>query len=284
MASPVALSDHSFQKPFVVNISFRSNLSRPQLWDAIGKHRNPYVILWYIGPNGFRTAGMKYYQEDLRKLQKMENDPQCFLYDMSAWAALRKKEINIETMNPNVVRINEFGIERIRAFASSEFFRWLQTLEDAPLNYLQQVVLGRKWIFTLSTNMQDYGIKVGEIFANQCPVLEPIYPRDCATTYSALQYIEGLYLIDKIAEKAISDGKEEISVLLALPNNEWEYYADPDGSFREDVSALLEFKKLKIRINIEFCCFKFGKQISHRPYNALGHNMGDMGPADLLGP
>ncbi len=267
-----------------LTVSFRIDLARVQLWELIGKYKMPEVIFWYIGANGFRQPGVAYYREDFQMIANLGNESRCSLYDLSAWGGLRKKQVSLDSVNPNVTRINDFGIKWIRAFPSSEFFSWLKTPQTAEIGqYLKETVFKRQWIFDRSKEVETVNINIGEVFEENCPLLEPFYKNDCAKMYSALQYIEGLYLIDKVVDEALASGRTEIDLIIALPNNEWQYYLDDNQSFEEDIRAILRMKKIEtLQLNIEFCFFKYGKKTSFRPYNSIGAIVQEIKKEDIL--
>jgi hypothetical protein len=112
-------------------VSFQKQVSREHLRNTIELSQNPKVIFWYIGAHGFKADGAKYYREDFKNILSFKNNPECILYDMTAWSGLRKaSKISLNDINPNVNRINSFGIKGIRATTSSQFFSWIKNLDD----------------------------------------------------------------------------------------------------------------------------------------------------------
>lgn len=130
------------------------------------------------------------------------------------------------------------------------------------------MVLKRGFIYDKSKTFFKNGFKIQDAFNSKCPALEPIHKLDCTHSYSALQYIEGLYLVEKLVQEAVNAGTREVNLIFALPDDEWKYYFDNSNSFLQDVKNLLGSKLgdkiADKKINIEFCTFTYGDK---RPYN-----------------
>jgi hypothetical protein len=261
-----------------VSVLFRKNLSRQELIQAIAQVQKPQVIFWYIGEYGLREQGVNYYKKDLKKILETDNQSTCVLYDLTAWAALKDKTKSLYDSNSNMERISQFGISGLKTLKSNDFFEWLEK-ENNPktVSYFQDVVLKRPFIFKASQGFPNTNIKIGEVFKKGCPILTPHFERDCGKSYSALQYLEGYYLISQLVEEGISQGLSEINLIFALPNDEWKYYEDKDNSLMQDVSSLTKEKlceKTKnLKVNILFYTFNFTQDSRSRPYNAGSKNI-----------
>lgn len=263
------------EKP--LKVVFKENLSREELIEEIGKISNPQVMLWYIGVEGLKREGVNFYKKNLSKILKLSNEASCWLYDLTAWGALKNRDIGVTAFNTNAVMINQFKIPRLECIMSSDFFEWLQKEEDlAIVSYLNEVVLQRKFIFKASEDYNPGDIKVGEIFQNTCSMLASILEIDTIKSYSALQYIEGFYLVLRMVESQID--KEEINLVFALPNNENDYYKDEEKSFKKDLTAILKEKfKERLRnkrVNLFFLGFAFGKSAFGKPNNKRPYTAG----------
>src|SRR5438105_3413401 len=106
----------------LVNILFKEKLTREKLVKEISCLSNPQVIFWYIGPYGLKEQGVHYYKKDLRKINNLSNNSECWLYDLTAWGAFKSSEKDLNAFDKNVRVIDEFAIERLHCLKSSEFF------------------------------------------------------------------------------------------------------------------------------------------------------------------
>lgn len=272
-----------------VNVIFKEKLTRSALINEIAKVDQPQVVLWYMGAYGLREQAANYYRKDLKKILDLRNQSTCILYDLTAWGAFKSDKVKIDDFNPNVSRINEIAkIEqlRIQCFKSSDFFNWLKTENNAKIYaYFKEIVLKREFIFQKSEQFNEVNIKIGQVFENACPILTNEYERDCSKSYSALQYIEGCYLVNRILEESLSNPSDEVNLVFALPNNEADYYQDPLNSFAQDVTTLLQEKlgnQFQKKVNIMFYTFQFGKDPSNRPYNAGNANINMINRSQLV--
>lgn len=260
-----------------ITVSFdKTYLNRKDLIKEIGQIKNPQIFLWYFGPDGLREQGVNYYKKDLKGILSLKNGSQCLLYDLAAWSALFGTDSKVVKFNPNVDVINGFDVTGIRCIKSCNFFDWVQK-EDNPdiISFVRDTILKRKFIFAKSESYPETGIKIGDVFPSTCQMLENILECDTGKSYSALQYIEGCYLIIKTIENYVKDKFEEINMVFALPNDEFKYYQNQedkkDNSLVQDVQHLAKLKFGEVlsgkRINIMFFTFRFMGE-GNRPYNA----------------
>lgn len=256
-----------------VQVTFRDGLSLQDIVEGASRMLNPHVYLWYIGSMGFRTGASDFYKGMLTFF--VEKKIACRLYDLTAWGAFADSKLSITNSNSNVERINRFALEKIMAIKSCDFFSWLVGLRDGPLaDYVKLKVLKRDVIFEPSKLKEDVSIKLGSIFKENCPALSEKFEDDAAKAYSAVQYIEGFYLIEQVVQTCLD--QKEINVVFALPNDESKYYGKGTDSFAEDLQAFLKAKfgdRLASKnINIYFYSFNFRESpesdnINDRPYN-----------------
>jgi hypothetical protein len=105
----------------------------------------------------------------------------------------------------------------------------------------------------------------------QAPIFNASAEKDTALAYSALQYLEALYLTRNIVLQNIARGNYNINILFLLPQdtkrNELDYYClNPDDAaqFQQDFQVLLPVKCLSraITTRVYFKSFACAK----RPY------------------
>jgi hypothetical protein len=254
-----------------VRVVFRKGVSREELWERIDSYYNPKVIFWYIGPYGLKARGVEYYREDLK--QCVANGGECVLYDLTAWAGLSNRNCSLSAVSQSVEKINSFAIENIRALASSEFFHWLSVQTDP---HLTDPVLKRDFVWTNSKDFRPNKVATQEIFNQK--IVDPLLEKDTAHCYSAFQYLEGLFLVEKLVKEGASN------IVFALPNDEWKYYEDKLGSFEKDLAHRLGRLGIKDRmIRIEFCTFLYGDDLQKRPYLGEGKGLRLNQRSDLIG-
>lgn len=261
---------------FKVEVFFKEGLSLQNILEETSGMKDPQVYLWYIGCNGFRTESASFYKDLLTAF--LERKIKCNLYDLTAWGAFKETRFRLEQSNKNVERINSLALGCLQAIKSSDFFLWLKNENNTKTSeYLKSTVLVRKEIFKPSESREDTKVTLGEVFNRNCPVFEKEYDRNSAKAYSAVQYIEGYYLIQKAVETRLD--QEIINIVFALPNDEWKFYAKEEGCFANDIHELLQATfgdKLKgKRVNIFFSCFKYQIELgkvnqNDRPYNEGG--------------
>ena len=189
---------------------------------------------------------------------------------------MRNPEKRFDAFNNNVVIINDFAIQKLRCWKSSDFFDWLinERSQKVITYFRERILQPGNFFYKVSEKYSDSGIKVRQVcggILQKCPVLESDYEKDTSKEYGPIQYLEGLYLTWRLVELRIKDS-DEINIIFDLPNNEWKYYQDPEESFANDVEFFLREKfggKLKgKKINVYFYTYKFGKnQDVDRPYN-----------------
>lgn len=257
-----------------VNLTFKKGMAPAAMLKDISLLEQPEVIFWYIGEYGLKTEGVNFYKKRLMQpMSKIAPQANCRLYDLTAWKALRDRDVPLSAYNPNVDRINGFSMPNLSCMKSSEFFSWLnddQSSETSKnrLGYLCNFVTNRDFIFKASKLKSDNKIQMAELFPFGGE-------NDTAKWYSALQYMEGLYLVEKIFSQACEkfrrtgDDNAPCNIVFALPNDEYKYYEDPNNNFVRDIKILLSNRGEFIgrEINIFFYCFKFNK-LENRPYNA----------------
>lgn len=274
-------------KCFETNVNY-TQVTAKMLAQEIAKINNPQVIFWYIGAYGLREDGVKYYRKDLTKL--LGSSATCQLYDLTAWAPFSSKESDnsIQSFNQNADLINQFAIPQIQCIKSCDFFNWLIRSKEIEKKELQKILQKRSFIYRASESYTDNQRTIGEIFKWQCPPLADLYEQKSSKCYSAIQYMEGIYLVKSLTKKALEKDPDskEINLVFALPNDEDRYYRDQDNSFAEDIKALLQEdfgNQLKNKkVNVTFLTFGYTNQPSSRPYNAGLQNIEKLEPAQMV--
>lgn len=212
---------------------------------------NPHIVEWFIGENGLKAPTLKIHQE---LASKITIPVTYWLYDLTSWAAFRDPKRNLTEIDPNVEIIASFNHPNIRSIASSEFFKWLYMHSEWV-----QDVLSDPSVYEVSSQYPDMGVSIAQLFSNDTTAIPNIttslfttHYSDTGKCYSAFQYIEGCYLISRLAS-------EQTSLCFVLPNDEDKYYRIPR------LANDLEY--LQCKGSVYFFTFPYGSKLHHRPYS-----------------
>lgn len=286
----------------------------------------PHIILWYFGENGLKYDGIKYYQKMLKEIIKSHSSgatsskgATISLYDLTAWKILMDEKSSITAQSPFADIVTNFlslasspsgsggsgrvveskslatlaSPVKIQVVKSRDYFQWLANIKEPDeLAWLNEI-LSRDEIFSTSAEYKESGVKVGTAFAELEKVspivsLTKIKDRDGAKSYSALQYLEAIYLVARHMESSL-DEKENIRICFTIPNDETKYYKVCDieqdiKNWCKLVQARREKDSLSTnsrRVEVEFLSFTYSNRINHRPYNAGKKNV-DVLTKDLM--
>ena len=229
----------------------------------IVKNINGTIYLWYIGSNGLRKDGIRYYQKMIRRLLVIKN-VKIILVDLTAWGAFFDSNKKLSDFNINVNAINNMNIDRICSIESHTFFDWMINVTNvAIINFINDI-MSRDELFAMSKNYNNSNIIFGNIFTPNNPsILQHLINMDTSKTYSAIQYIEALYLIYSLVKTNICD------ICFMLPNDETKYYNEK--YFSDDLTLFLKLMNLDQlipKVNVHFIPFKYSTNLKARPYNA----------------
>lgn len=203
---------------------------------------NPQVLVWGIGPEGFTKRSFDFYKNNVLTPLKetFQDNYTCWFYDLSAWNlnlwkdkdSFFKKYDSVSELETYFNKLQNGNTSCCNLFApfcspntkvvfSSSFFNWLfYELEAETIDYINNTVITREFIWDMSVNYKKTGIKIRDTkLANLSFFSET--KLDISKIYSVLQYLEMIYLIDTF--------KSSGDIVCLLPNNENEYYV---GQFR----------------------------------------------------
>ncbi len=218
-------------------------------------------IYWYVGTHGLKQGAIDFYKDALTQNIKVGAMP--VLVDLSAWSAFS----GAANQTRALARYHESAIslegEQLGALRCCDYFARLRNIkcEDPVFPLLAEITL-RESLRLASDSFKASGMTIGTLFNRECPAIEAIYELDSAKSYSVLQYIEILFLIEMALEKRNGMVK---TIKFILPNDESKYYND---ALIEDLTRFLKARNRQVdNLTIEVNCFIFGNDISHRPYN-----------------
>lgn len=263
--------------PCHVVVEFTEGLSVEEVATNINQLTNPQVILWYIGCNGLREAGVQFYKNFLIEPVLEQNEEAVFwLFDLTAWSAFRNPHCSVNKFNSCCEALENLLIEQIKCIKSVDIFKKFEGIADKELVAYFRKALQRKFIQKASQDFPKKNILIQDILSDKCPIAGDWYAYDAAKAYSIFQYFEGCLLVDEIFLHLASNREvKDIQIVFALPNDELKYYQDKQNSFKKDVTFLISKRCMPLNIKdvqlqIKFLSFKYGSQLNCRPYNALG--------------
>lgn len=273
---PLANTD---QLAFNFSVTFNRRMPPKNVCAKITESIDPQLVFWYFGPGGLGMEAVNYYKKHFfcpigDEIGKRNGQwkAKCWLYDLTGWNALKSKTKNIGASNPLADKIDAFAIPYIQTIKSSDFFDWLKNKQDLAFStYINKSVLGRPAIYKCSAAKSDCHFTVGEVFNNCASMIENLYGYDCQKSYSSFQYIEALYLIQRIVKERLQQNSKMIEIGFVVPNDEEKYYLNDNqgDDFRTDLEFVLKNRfgdsLHDVELKVSFHSFIFG-HMDHRPY------------------
>lgn len=226
------------------------------------------IYCWYEGVRGVPQEGALFMKRKLfEPLYNLKSDAKLCLYSLRAWnfAKSVSKMAASSPFGESINRINSAALEWIY---SSSFFKYCaDTSKEDPLYcFLNEELPKKAWLFELSEGQKKSGKKVASLFDDRISLFDSIRDLDVTAAYSAMQYVEGYYLIQESVRKGLLKKEKKIQIAFVLPNNEDKYYRD----FPKEVGKMLELdfgKELKdVEVAISFHFFRYGDSSEARPY------------------
>lgn len=240
-------------------------------------HNSPHLVLWYIGPEGLKKEGVKFYKDNILNpvLSQNENARFC-LVDLTAWGAFKKENRSINLSSSCSSVIDDFPGGRISCIKSSQLLNKIQCPEDEEIANHFRLALRRDFLQNLSKKFPHIGVQLGNIFSESNSIAKEWGFLDVAKAYSMIQYLEGCFLVDEIVSKAAAVHEcSEIEIVFILPNDEYKYYQDESNFFQRDIEFLISRRCRHVdisqfNISVHFYSFQYGSDQKMRPYNTPG--------------
>ncbi|MFA6527222.1 MAG: hypothetical protein WCT20_02245 [Candidatus Babeliales bacterium] len=230
---------------------------------------NPQCILWYSGQYGLTKRSRDFYENNFITPMVVAFDKQVYgvwLYDLYAWAGLRDASIPLSSavfkpMYPIIARY-----KKCTGKASNEFFMALHAANQAEQGLILNILETRHFVWNGSEGFEARGISC---YAIDLPpwLGGKFLSKDTMEVYSALQYIESLWLVREIVRKKIisDDAKNPVNVVFLLPGgeeSESNYYIDksnPNEVYAQDIKGLIECdENLKLEHDVEVNVYFYG--------------------------
>lgn len=250
-----------------VEVNFRPLVSTTEdLSREVADLSNPQIVTWFM-KQGLKKEWLTFCRDNLLKPCRESTSPAFVFYNLCNWGNLRNTKVDKTTAKGSKIikRLDRLNCRDIRCLDSALFFQYLKRCNTpAVVEYTNSVIWKREFIWKKSERMPSSGISL-ERSLGRAVMLDSVKERDVSKAYSALQYMEGIFLVIEMIRQCPQD--EEIDLVFLLPNDEVSYYVDGSASFQKDVEEMLLRSGVgNKKITITFLPFQWGKNIKERPY------------------
>ena len=226
------------------------------------------VFCWYEGTQGISAAAAAFSRTSIiEPLLKAKEDAKIYLYSLRGWD-FKKSLSKLAYSSSLSDEINKINSSKVQCLEASAFFRYClkNSYNSQFYDFTSKELPKKKWVVVLSSSKKDTHKTVSDIFENHSSLFDCIKKEDAAKAYSAIQYIEAYYLIQKAIETRLYNNPKCIEIAFVLPNDEGKYYLD----LPQDIEKMLQInfgRKLDgINIHISFHSFEYGNSVEDRPY------------------
>lgn len=230
----------------------------------IFSRKNPQIITWFSGEDQLTTRCFAFYKKYLSQLcNDFKQKPYTlYLYDLRAWACLKKIENSLLVNPKNSTVFDAFSeiknnlIVPWELVSSAYFFLWIISMNELEQKIASNILTNKK-IWENSEKYPNNNIITKDVFSQNSWLGNTYKTVDTSKFYSPLQYLEGLFLIQKIVQKNIE--LNEINIIFLLPQEESKYYlfGDNGTTFAKDINSILNANPVIAQKNIALTiCFK----------------------------
>lgn len=271
----VCLAEWLYDSMVQVTVSYSSENSICDIISKINSSVNPHIIFWYIGTHGLKKSSILFHKQLIAPIYLNNFSATFWLYDLTAWAALKNPNLSISKISRHIPKISNIDINRIKCITSADIFNKMKKVTDQQIIKYLQGALSKNFIWQSSLDAYQSGVTIEDLFKSSCPVLAKYYKYDANRGYSMLQYLEGCLLVDEVINIVQhTSSQKDIQIFFVLPNDEVKYYKDKTDAFKKDIKFLINklygSKMAKVKVNINFLPFKYGKFVFQRPYHEPG--------------
>lgn len=237
----------------IANLSYTQNIDMTDYIEKLSQ--NDKIVMWYVGSRGIRQDCVNFYKPYIQQAQNKK----CTIYllDFSAWGRLNNLKISLDKKS------DLKDTQYVKFLFGSEYFNRLNyiLMDDTNLAIFKDI-MSRNEIYQASQLYPQCGVTVGEVFDENSEIRKILDTKlDCSKIYSCIQYVEMLYIIEKIIK---SNPSKFHTIHFLLPNDEIKYY--PQKSLKEDLEKYLNVN-FDVIINIKFNNFIYENGTTDRPYN-----------------
>jgi hypothetical protein len=240
-----------------------------EIVEDIVKKKGPVDIYsWFEGTECVPRKGAAWMKENIfEPLFAKKKD--CFLHLYSLKGSWNfEKTIKLMPSSTRAgAAINGLGNPAVSCMYGFDFFRFCQSVPKSSglYGYVDRELPKKTWLFDLSKDKIRPCKTVSQLFDGASSLFDCIQEKNCTAAYSAMQYLEGYYLVRESVRKGLSNRQERIQIAFVLPNDEGKYYRE----FSKEIAKMLrsEFGDALegIGVDISFYYFQYGK-LEDRPY------------------
>lgn len=225
------------------------------------------VYCWYEGSQYLPKTGALFMKRQFfDPLYRLNPKAKLCLYSLRAWN-FKKNVGEIKATTPLGEAINRINTQAVECIYSSSFFEYCRQISKSELStFLSQELPKKEWLFQLSKNSRKKNMTMNDFFNHQSSLFDCIKDLDVSSAYSAMQYIEGFYLIQESVRKGILKNQQKILISFILPNDESKYYLDLPKDIEKMLHLEFKEKLIDLEIRIFFYFFKYGESTASRPY------------------
>ena len=257
------------QGSFVVNLRPNNTMTVEKVVAEVAKMSGPTTIYcWYVGPEGLPKAGATFMTENIiRPLIEKKSDITLCLYSLEDWSFNKAVSQMTEdtAMTREIRRVSRASIE---CLSSASFFQFCKEARKNEELYqeVSRCLMDNKQLITISERFAPLGLTIDAFYDEEPSLLDAIKGMDLKKAYSYMQYVEGYYLVRRLALQALKDGRSSVNAAFVLPGGEGKYYRN----FTDDLPRLLKkdlgesIEALDIRVSFLF--FKYQEGADTRPY------------------
>ncbi|GAB4230708.1 MAG: hypothetical protein Tsb0021_08810 [Chlamydiales bacterium] len=252
-----------------VNVTFSEELVlEEEIPKIFAQFNQPQIAIWLMSRAGFRESWAQFLcHKIINPIRSSCDKPYFYLCDFRNWQYLKKPALLHQPQNSKVVKkIESLKCQDISLLFSQAYFKFMK--EDKSLDkidYVNEIIWKRDVIWKKSEGFAASQVALSSL-GDDYLYLETIKDKDVSLSYSALQYFEACYFIDQMTIKMNPD---QNTIIFFLPNNECDYYKFEENILEQDVKEYLknsDYFKTHEKLNIHFIPFKWGTEMSDRPY------------------
>jgi hypothetical protein len=226
------------------------------------------IYTWYEGPQNLPKSGADFMKKKVfEPLYKRKKDAKIYLYSLKAWNFQKSVESMPLTTGLGEA-INRINNEAIECIYSSSFFRFCAQVskESGLYRFINEELAKKEWLYNLSAKEKKRNTTVEAFFHNEDSYFDCIKDKDVSSAYSAMQYMEGYYLIRESVKKGLSKGQKMIEIAFVHPNDESKYYQDFPNDIQKMLTLDFGMDLTNVKVNISLKFFAYGESLTSRPY------------------
>lgn len=258
-----------------LNVTFCPLLKEPSdIAGAFNGLRDVRIILWFISYKGLRQDWLDYLIGNIvNPIRALNINPHFVLYNLQCWQGLKDKEANPDKPRGNrvVSYVTKLQSPDITCLDAAEYFQTLTDTTSVSTSKRLEAVWRRPYIWHKTMDKASAGRTLGKALGRENSNIAAIRDRDVAAAYPALQWDEGTWLAERVASLNLRETRssgQPLPIVFLLPNDEPEYYSDPNGGFLEDTSSRFQLTAQSKDCQIRFIPFPWNKGV--RPYLSDG--------------